>query len=96
VTPADKKKLRAQAHTLKPVVMIGQAGLKSAVTAEIELALDSHELIKVKIRTGDRDIRKQIGAEICSTAHAELIQTIGQILVIYRRNPNKRSAASRQ
>jgi RNA-binding protein len=69
--------------------MVGQAGLTGAVLAEMESALDSHELIKVKIRADDREIRKQIGAEICAATAAELIQTIGQIFVIYRRNPNK-------
>lgn len=83
---ADKKKLRAEAHTLKPVVMIGQSGLTAAVLAEIELALDAHELIKVKIRA-ERDERKMIIEKICSDTGAELIQTIGQIAVIYRLNP---------
>lgn len=85
---ADKKKLRAQAHGLKPVIMIGQAGLTAAVLAEIELALDSHELIKVRIRA-EREDRKQISEKICSDTRAALIQTIGQIAVIYRLNPNK-------
>lgn len=85
---ADKKKLRAEAHTLKPVVMIGQSGLTAAVLAEIELALNSHELIKVKIRA-ERDERKLISEKICTDTGAELIQTIGQIAVIYRLNPDK-------
>lgn len=85
---ADKKKLRAQAHGLKPVIMIGQAGLTAAVLAEIELALDSHELIKVRIRA-EREDRKQISEKICTDTGAALIQTIGQIAVIYRLNPNK-------
>lgn len=85
---ADKKKLRAQAHGLKPVIMIGQAGLTAAVLAEIELALDSHELIKVRIRA-EREDRKQISEKICTETGAALIQTIGQIAVIYRLNPNK-------
>ena len=85
---ADKKKLRAEAHTLKPVVMIGQSGLTSAVLAEIEQALDSHELIKVKIRA-ERDQRKLISEKICTDTGAELIQAIGQIAVIYRLNPDK-------
>ena len=85
---ADKKKLRAVAHTLKPVVMIGQSGLTGAVLAEIEQALDSQELIKVKIRA-ERDERKQISEKICAETGAEIIQTIGQIAVIYRLNPNK-------
>ncbi len=85
---ADKKKLRAEAHTLKPVVMIGQSGLTGAVLAEIEQALDSHELIKVKIRA-EREERKLISEKICVDTGAELIQTIGQIAVIYRLNPDK-------
>ena len=85
---ADKKKLRAEAHTLKPVVMIGQSGLKASVLAEIELALDSHELIKVKIRA-EREERKLISEKICTNTGAELIQTIGQIAIIYRLNPDK-------
>ena len=86
---ADKKKLRAEAHTLKPVVMIGQSGLTTAVVAEIEQALDSHELIKVKIRA-ERNERKLISEKICTNTGAELIQTIGQIAVIYRLNqPSK-------
>jgi len=88
VNSADKKKLRAQAHGLKPVIMIGQAGLTAAVLAEIELALDSHELIKVRIRA-EREDRKQISEKICTDTGAALIQTIGQIAVIYRLNPNK-------
>ena len=68
--------------------MIGQSGLTAAVLAEIEQALDSHELIKVKIRA-ERDERKQISKKICTNTGAELIQTIGPIAVIYRLNPDK-------
>ncbi len=85
---ADKKKLRAQAHSLKPVIMIGQAGLSAAVLAEIELALNVHELIKVRIRA-EREDRKLISEKICTDTGAELIQGIGQIIVIYRLNPDK-------
>ena len=84
----DKKKLRAEAHTLKPMVMIGQSGLTTAVLAELEQTLNSHELIKVKIRA-ERDERKVISEKICTDTGAELIQTIGQIAVIYRMNPDK-------
>lgn len=68
--------------------MIGQAGLTTGVLAEIELALNSHELIKVKIRA-ERDERKVLSEKICNETMAELIQSIGQIIVIYRLNPNK-------
>lgn len=85
---ANKKKLRSQAHALKPVVMIGQSGLTAAVLAEIEQALNVHELIKVKIRA-ERDDRKLITEKIRADTGAELIQSIGQIAVIYRLNPDK-------
>ncbi len=84
----DKKKLRAKAHSLKPVIMIGQAGLSAAVLAEIELALDCHELIKVRIRA-EREDRKLITEKICTDTKADLIQNIGQIAVIHRLNPEK-------
>ena len=54
MTPSDKKKFRAQAHALKPVILIGQSGLTDAVVNEIQLALDTHELIKIKIRSTNR------------------------------------------
>lgn len=84
----DKKQLKSDAHSLNPVVMIGQAGLTDAVLAEIEVALDHHELIKIKIRA-ERDDRKLIGQKICEYTGAELIQSIGACAVIYRLNPNK-------
>jgi RNA-binding protein len=88
VDSVKKKKFKSDAHNLKPVVIIGQAGLTAAVLAEIESALDVHELIKVKIRA-ERDARKAICDEICASTKAELVQSIGQIIVIYRLNPKK-------
>lgn len=85
---AEKKKLKAQAHALKPVVMIGQAGLTDAVLAEIGIALESHELIKVKIRA-DKDERIAMGNTICDKTGASLVQFIGQIAVIYKVRPQQ-------
>lgn len=87
MNPIEKKKLKAQAHPLNPVVMIGQAGLTDAVIKEINVALDAHELIKVKIRA-ERDDRRAISEQIISATQAELVQSIGQIAVVYRKNPN--------
>jgi len=88
VNPIEKKKLKAQAHPLNPVVMIGQSGLTPAVLKEINVALDAHELIKVKIRA-ERDERNVIKEQICTDTRAELVQSIGQVAVIYRKNPKK-------
>ena len=89
MTPQKKKMLRSKAHTLKPVVIIGQAGLTDSVYEEIELALDHHELIKIRIRSDDRLARKTAIEKICTEKKADLIQSIGQIAVIYRINDKK-------
>jgi len=86
VNSVRKKQLKAQAHLLKPVIIIGQAGLTESVLKEIEITLDTHELIKIKIRA-ERDDRKTIREQIIIETKAELIQSIGQIVVIYRKKP---------
>ncbi len=80
-----KKQLKAQAHPLKPVVTIGQSGLTESVLNEIEITLDTHELIKIKIRA-EKQQRNLIRDKIIEACRAEFIQTIGQIIVIYRKN----------
>jgi len=86
VNSARKKQLKAQAHSLKPVIIVGQAGLTESVLKEIDITLDTHELIKIKIRA-KRDDRKSIREQIVAETKAELIQSIGQIAVIYRKKP---------
>lgn len=86
LTTNQTKTLRGLAHSLKPVVMVGQNGLKDTIFEEIETALDFHELIKVKI-AADRDEREEITNEILKKSKAEKVQQIGQVLVLFRRNP---------
>ncbi len=84
----QKRHLRTLAHHRKPVVWIGQHGLSEGVLAELEQALDSHELVKIKI-AADRDARDTITDAILSRTGAEAIHRIGQMLVVFRRNPDK-------
>lgn len=85
LTKTQLRHLRALAHALKPVVWMGQHGLTEAVMAEIDQALEHHELIKLKMRGVERDEREQGVQEICSRAGAECVQQIGQTIVLYRR-----------
>jgi RNA-binding protein len=89
LTPALKKFLKIRAHALKPVVMTGQHGLTPAVLNEINLALDYHELIKVRLNAADREDRKAMTEAIRADTAAELIQAIGHVITLYRRNRNK-------
>jgi RNA-binding protein len=84
-----KKQLKAQAHILKPVIIIGQAGLTESVLKEIDITLNTHELIKIKIRA-EKEIRTQLSKQIIEETQAELIQSIGQIIAVYRKNPDKK------
>ncbi|MCO5760888.1 MAG: YhbY family RNA-binding protein [Gammaproteobacteria bacterium] len=90
-TEQQKRWLKKQVHHLKPVVSLGQAGLTEAVLAEIELALDHHELIKVKIAAGDRALRDAFIAAIASRTQADLIDRIGNTAAFFRANPRKKA-----
>ncbi len=79
------KKLRSLAHPLKPVVRIGQKGCSDAVLAEVEIALDHHELIKVKI-AGDRDERDRIVTLITDKTSAHRVSLTGGVAILFRRN----------
>jgi putative YhbY family RNA-binding protein len=94
LSPARRSELRARAHTLSPVVMIGDKGLSDSVVAEVGRALDAHELIKVKAATDDREARAAWMAELCERLEAHPVQSIGKILVIWRENPGKAKEAA--
>ena len=83
------KQLKALAHKLKPVVTVGQHGMKESINEELEIALDFHQLIKLKVNLGDRDARDELVVELCDKHKADLVQRIGNIAVLYRKNPKK-------
>jgi putative YhbY family RNA-binding protein len=91
-TPAQRAALRAQAHALKPVVLIGAEGLTEAVMAEIERNLVAHELIKIRVFGDDRDARLEAYATICDRLSAAPVQHIGKLLVLYRPAPQAHAA----
>jgi len=86
LTEKSRRDLRGRGHALKPVVSIGNSGLSKAVLREIELSLEHHELMKIKIGGADREQRKIIIENICDTFKAELVQAIGHIALIYRKH----------
>jgi len=83
----QRRSLKQRAHHLKPVVLLGAAGLTEAVLAEIELALTHHELIKVRVTGGDRDARDAQVRTIVEETDSALVQRIGNIAVLYREKP---------
>jgi RNA-binding protein len=88
---AQVKKLKAHAHSLKPVVRLGQSGLSTSVLDEVELALNHHELIKVKVSGSDRDEKKEMISTIAEKTRSDVIQSIGSVAVFFRENPDKKS-----
>jgi len=97
LTPTYRSQLRAQAHSLNPVVITGTHGLTDAVIEEINRALEDHELIKVRLNTKTRDERLAWATHICERLLAECVQTIGHIAVIYRkRKPVKKDTTTKK
>ena len=90
LSESQKKYLRRRGHDLKPVIQVGDAGLSEALLAEYDSTLAHHELIKVKIRAGDRETRDQMIQSLCADHAATLIQRIGNVALIYRPNPDKK------
>jgi len=86
LTDRQRRYLRKFTHPLKPVIMIGDAGLTDNVASETDRALRDHELIKVKVRAADRDDRDRMVEELARRTGSALVQRVGHVAVLYRRN----------
>src|SRR5690606_39381021 len=75
----SRKRYRTIAHNLAPIVTIAQKGLSENVSAELDRALNDHELIKIKVFAADRQERQALIEEICSSTGAQLVQSIGNV-----------------
>lgn len=84
ISQSNRKRFRAIAHKLKPIVTIAGNGVSESVAAELDRALNDHELIKVKLASGDRDERKEMIEAVIAATGAELVQQIGAVAVIFR------------
>ena len=87
LTQEQKKHFKSIGHHLKPVLIVAENGLTEGVMAELERALNDHELIKVQLRITERDDRLAVIDELCKVSHSELAQVIGKMALIYRKNP---------
>jgi RNA-binding protein len=85
VNTSLKQSLRAKAHHLKPVVLLGAKGLTEAVVIETDIALQAHELIKVKINGAEKEDRIIIANSLCDKLGAGLVQLIGNTAILYRK-----------
>jgi RNA-binding protein len=81
----QKKHLRRLAHSLHPVVMLGNAGLTDGVKNELDRALTDHELVKVSARVGDREERDATLGKLATLTASELVHRIGHVGIFYRR-----------
>jgi RNA-binding protein len=87
LTNEQKKQYKSIGHHLKPVLIVSENGLTEGVQAELERALSDHELIKVQLRLTERDERKAVTDELCRLGNCELVQSIGKMALVNRKNP---------
>jgi RNA-binding protein len=85
--PEQKKQYKSIGHHLKPVLIVAENGVTEGVAAELERALADHELIKVKVNILDREQRLAMINSLCTAGRADLVQVIGKMALVYRRNP---------
>lgn len=90
LTNAQIRFLRGQAHGLKAMLQVGAKGVTDAVVAEIDLALEHHELIKIRVGAEDRDARDAMIADLSARCDAALVQRIGNVAVLYRQSKDHR------
>lgn len=90
LTAAQSRFLRGQAHDLKAMLQVGGKGITDALVAEIDGALEHHELIKVKVAAADRDERDALVSELAARSGAALVQRIGHVAVLYRPSKDRR------
>ena len=89
LSESQKKFLRGMGHQLKPVLTIGAGGLSEAVLREFDATINHHELIKIRVRVGDREARDLAIQALCDERGAELVTRIGNVALIYRKNSDK-------
>lgn len=87
LTSAERRALRARAHALDPVVIVGSSGLTLTVLAEIERSLAAHELIKIRVPEAGREERESLLGSVCAQTGAAPVQHIGKVLVVFRARP---------
>ena len=85
----QKKQLKRLGHSLQPVVMIADQGLKETVVAATNEALDTHELIKIRVRADDREARDDLIRKLCEETESEQVGQIGFTALLFRRNRKK-------
>ncbi len=95
LTSAQRQLLKARAHELKPVVLLGGAGLTNAVLREIDRALVAHELVKIRVPDDDREQRAQVFNAVAEKLSAAKVQSIGKTIVLFRPSPESEEKQER-
>ena len=88
LSTSQRRYLRSSAHALKPVILLGARGITDSVLTELGRALDHHELVKIRLTGTDRAARGAQVDALLAASGAELVQQIGHIATLYRRNPD--------
>ncbi|MGH1428875.1 MAG: ribosome assembly RNA-binding protein YhbY [Arenicella sp.] len=90
LTGKQKNYLRGLAHNINPIITVGANGLSEAVLKELEIALEHHELLKIKLPADDKAAKTSLMATICTDTNSEPVQMIGRVGVIYRQSKKQK------
>ncbi|MBN8714215.1 MAG: YhbY family RNA-binding protein [Xanthomonadales bacterium] len=86
LTSSQNRYLRGLAQQTRAVVLLGTKGATAAVVKELDLALEHHELVKVKLSGGDKAERLTQVAALTAGTRAEAVHQLGHTVLLFRRN----------
>jgi RNA-binding protein len=89
LTGKQKRFLRAEAHALEPVVMVGKEGLTETLLGAVQAALLAHELIKVRVHESSPVERNDVAEQLPTLTKSELAGQVGRVLILYKRHPQQ-------
>ncbi|NJR44018.1 YhbY family RNA-binding protein [bacterium] len=85
----QRRFLRGLSHSLHPIVMIAEKGVTPSIIKELNIALEAHELVKIRLSAPDRESKALWLGELIGASRSELVQQIGHIATLYRKHPKE-------
>lgn len=91
LTSRQRAHLKSLAHSLKPILQVGKEGITEASIGSLEDALNTRELLKVKVlESAPQSAREAAEAIEQLLPGGQVVQVIGRTIVVYRPSDQRR------
>lgn len=90
LTGKQKRYLRSLAHHLDPIFQVGKGGVNDHLIRHIQEAIEVRELMKISVLNNNSEDREEIATELASKSGADVVQTIGSTIILYKPSVNNK------